>query len=421
MKTERQFAQIVRAVNEAAWAIMPGTLEAMLELLAMHAAGESPSREVVAAATQGREPVSQRQARGVQIIPIAGPIFPRANMMTEMSGATSLSSVREEFAAAVEDDRVSSILLELDSPGGMADLVPEFAAEIFAARDVKPVVAVANTLAASAAYWLGSAASEFYVTPSGMTGSIGVFATHVDVSKQQDQEGIKTTLVSAGKYKTEGNPYEPLSDSARAAMQTRVDSFYDLFTADVAKFRGTSQEAVAAGYGEGRVLDAKASVRAGLVDGIQTFDSTLGAMLAGGSKGDVITAQDLPPALTAVAGDFLIANALAANGLPPSTVGTFTSFSTHRSGSAGATFVEEAEQARRAVSSLVTRMQGLAELAAGRLTTAKREQIAALHTELLELGTSLGQALEQTAPGNPDADAAAAEAEAWCAIIGQEA
>lgn len=412
MTSERQFSQIIRAVNEAAWAIMPGTLEAMLELLHMHASGVEPSREQIAAATQGREPVAQKQARGVQIIPIAGPIFPRANMMTEMSGATSLSTVREAFAEAVESDRVSSILLELDSPGGMADLVPEFADEIFAARDVKPVVAVANTLAASAAYWLGSAASEFYVTPSGMTGSIGVFATHVDRSVQEEQDGIKTTLVSAGKYKTEGNPYEPLSDSARAAMQERVDSFYELFTADVARFRGTTAQAVADGYGEGRVLDAKASVRAGLVDGIQTFDSTLGAMLAGGTKGDVITAAELPPALNVAAGTITGAQA---------TGGRFTSFSTHRAGSDGATFVEQAEQAHRAVSELVTRMRGLAELAAGRLTTAKREQISALHSELVELGSELGQALERTAPENPDADAAAAEAEAWFAIIGQEA
>lgn len=410
MKSERQFAQIIRAVNEAAWAIMPGTLEAMLELLSMHAGGEAPTRDQVAAATQGREPVATRQARGVQIIPITGPIFPRANMMTEMSGATSLSSVREEFAAAVEDDRVSSIMLELDSPGGMADLVPEFAGEIFAARDVKPIVAVANTLAASAGYWLGAAAEEFYVTPSGMVGSIGVFSAHVDRSGREAQDGLKTTLVSAGKYKTEGNPYEPLGEEARAAMQERVNSFYELFTADVARFRGTTQEAVADGYGEGRVLDARAGVRAGLVDGIQTFDSTLGAMLAGGSKGDVITAADLPAPITA--------NVTAT--MSQARTGSIT-FGQTRAGTSGATFVDEAASARDAVAELVARMQGLAELASGSLTRAKRAQIAALHSELAELGTELEHALERTAPENPDAEAAAAEAEAWQAIIGQEA
>jgi ClpP class serine protease len=118
------------------------------------------------------------------------------------------------------------------------------------------------------------------VTPSGDVGSIGVFGKHVDTSAMQEKAGLKTTLISAGRFKTEGNPNEPLGDEAREAMQARVDDAYDTFVADVAAGRGVSEGAVRGGYGEGRLLNARRSLAAGLVDGVQTFDATVGSLMA---------------------------------------------------------------------------------------------------------------------------------------------
>ena len=107
-------------------------------------------------------------------------------------------------------------------------------------------------MAASAAYWLASAANEVIITPSGEVGSIGVLAAHQDVSAAMDRDGIKTTLVSAGRYKTEGNPFEPLTDDARGYLQSRVDDYYGMFIRAVADHRRVKIDAVRDGFGSGR-------------------------------------------------------------------------------------------------------------------------------------------------------------------------
>ena len=154
----------------------------------------------------------------------------------------------------------------------------ELATEIVKARAQKPVVAVANSLAASAAYWIGCSAGEFYVTPGGEVGSIGVWQAHFDYSKALEEEGVKPTLISAGKFKVEGNPYVPLDPEAQAFMQSRVDDYYNAFIKAVAKGRGVSVADVRDGMGEGRVLGADAALAAKMVDGIATFDDVLAKM-----------------------------------------------------------------------------------------------------------------------------------------------
>jgi signal peptide peptidase SppA len=143
-----------------------------------------------------------------------------------------------------------------------------------------PVTAIANTLAGSAAYWLASQADEVVVSPSGFVGSIGVFARHVDESAALAQEGLKVTLISAGDYKVEGNPYEPLSDEAQAAIQALVNETYDAFVNDVAAGRNVSAGDVLAGFGQGRMFSAQGAVAAGLADRVDTFASTVQGLLA---------------------------------------------------------------------------------------------------------------------------------------------
>lgn len=101
-----------------------------------------------------------------------------------------------------------------------------------------------------------------------------MFSPHNDISSLKEKIGVKTSLISAGKYKVEANPYEPLSDEARAHIQETVDDYYGMFIGDVAKARGVEASAVRAGYGEGRMLTAKRALKAGMVDRIETFDET---------------------------------------------------------------------------------------------------------------------------------------------------
>lgn len=216
----------------------------------------------------------------IAILNVFGVISQRANLLDDVSGGGSASTERltKEFRSLVRDQSVKAIVLNIDSPGGGVYGVGELAAEILDARDTKMVVAQANSLAASAAYWIASAASEIAVTPGGEVGSIGVFSAHQDVSKMLEAEGVKVELISAGKYKTEGNPYMPLSDEARGAIQQSVDDYYDKFVRAVASGRDVAPADVRKGYGQGRVLPADRALSEGLVDRIATLDETLGRL-----------------------------------------------------------------------------------------------------------------------------------------------
>jgi signal peptide peptidase SppA len=209
----------------------------------------------------------------VAVIPVVGTIMQRSSMMMLCDGGTSTQAISKSLREAQADDTVGSILLDIDSPGGSVYGVAELAAEIRASS--KPVIAVANSLAASAAYWIGCAASEFYCSPGGEVGSIGVWMAHEDWSKALDEAGVVTTLISAGKFKTEGNPYGPLGDDAKAFLQSRTDDYYGAFSRDVAKGRKVSVDAVRGGMGQGRVLGASQAQAENMIDGVMTFDQAV--------------------------------------------------------------------------------------------------------------------------------------------------
>jgi signal peptide peptidase SppA len=196
-------------------------------------------------------------------------------MMQQVSGGTSAEMFGRMFQVAVADPAISAVVLDVDSPGGVIAGIPELWQTIMDARGQKPVVAVANSMAASAAYWVATAADEIVVTPSGEVGSIGVFAAHRDISAGQEKEGVKTTLVSVGKRKVWGNPYEPLSEEARVELQSKVNAGYEMFVTGVAKGRGVRASEVRSGFGEGGMVLAKDAVEAGMADRVGTLAQVL--------------------------------------------------------------------------------------------------------------------------------------------------
>lgn len=216
------------------------------------------------------------QERGVAVIPLSGLITPFPSLLSLMfGGGGGLQTFRARVRAATADTQVSAIVLNVNSPGGLTSLVPEAAADVRAARQAKPVVAVANTLATSAAYWIASQAGEVVVTPSGRVGSIGVFALHEDVSRMEDEEGVTITYIAAGKFKVERNRDQPLSDEAREAWQREIETVYGSFVADVAKGRGVSTQQAQSGFGQGRTVLAADARNAGMADRVATLEDTL--------------------------------------------------------------------------------------------------------------------------------------------------
>jgi signal peptide peptidase SppA len=286
-----KFQHICRYVRDNPWAITEDKLGDILDVLVARITGERFSDDEIkarvgesmnanAARIEAAAATSREQGRSVAVIPVLGTIFHRrAETMGESSGGTSTTMVQSMFRQALADQDVGTILIDTDSPGGTVAGVRELANEIFAAKGTKRIVALADTLMASAAYWIASQADEIIGTPSSLTGSIGVFTAHEDLSKRAELLGVKVTLISAGKFKTEGNPFEPLSDAAREQLQSRVDEAYSDFVKAVARGRGVKAADVRGGFGEGRVLPAKAALEAGLIDRISTRDEALSRLV----------------------------------------------------------------------------------------------------------------------------------------------
>jgi signal peptide peptidase SppA len=211
----------------------------------------------------------------VAVIPIRGVIANRMSMMDDVSGGTSSEGIARAFRAALADTGIKAIVLDVDSPGGAVSGSTELSQMIFDARGGKPIVAHVNAMAASAAYWIASAADEIVATPSGAVGSIGVFGIHTDLSGAMEQAGIKKTVIKAGRYKAGQLPYAPLADDIAARIQASVDSAYDRFVKDVARNRNVAQTAVREGYGEGDMVDAEPALAQGMIDHLGTLEDTL--------------------------------------------------------------------------------------------------------------------------------------------------
>lgn len=279
-----KYSRVMRLALESPWAILPESLATIHDLLLFRVAGgELTAEEIQERIAPGAARNGDRRHQsggGVAVIPILGTIIPRADLINESSGAISTQRTTVRLREALADPEVGAIVLDIDSPGGQVGGVVELADEIYAARGVKPITAVANNLAASAAYWIASSADEIVVTPSGEVGSIGVLTMHQDISQHLENEGVNVSLISAGRYKVEANPYSPLNDEARAAIQSRVDEYYDMFVDSVARGRGVPIDEVRGGFGEGRVVGAQTAVDLGMADRISTLDEVISGYLA---------------------------------------------------------------------------------------------------------------------------------------------
>ncbi len=265
----------IRALLRSPWAIQEAKLEEILGFIEAHGAGERLSEEEARNQFGAARSSDLRAVGQIAVIPIYGTIIPRANMMSAWSGGTSCQALAKNFDEALNNDDVSAIVLDIDSPGGSVSGVEEVARKIERGRGKKPVHAVSNYLMASAAYYIGSQADEVAVSPSGEAGSIGVYMLHTDVSEAAAKAGIRHTIIKAGRYKAEGHPYAPLGEEAEAALQAEVDEFYDLFVAAVARGRKVKEAAVRNGFGEGRCLSAKRAVQEGIADKVATLDEVL--------------------------------------------------------------------------------------------------------------------------------------------------
>lgn len=206
------------------------------------------------------------------VIPIIGSLVNRGAYVGASSGVLSYEGVEAQFDQAIKDNSPSQIAMDIDSPGGEATGMFGLAEKILAIRNsgIK-VIAVVNDMAASAAYGLAAQASEIWVSPTSIVGSIGTVMLHLDRSGELEQKGIKPTFIFAGRHKVDGHAFGPLPDSVRDDLKQEVMVFYDQFINSVAAGRGDRLSADAARATEARILIGEAAIAAGLADRIASI------------------------------------------------------------------------------------------------------------------------------------------------------
>lgn len=279
MKHSIRDAHLLSFAIEHPWAITPAMLAVISGIIARHIAGIDATDDEIQAALVNRQNLPQPTAGGsVALIRVHGVIAPRMNMLSDISGGTTFESLSGQLREAVANKSVRNIVLDIDSPGGSVQGASEFAREVMAARTKRPIIAQVQHVAASAAYWLASAATKIVASPSAHAGSIGVYTAHSDISDSLKQLGVKRTYISAGKGKVDGLD-GPLSDDGLARIQALVDGAYDRMVGDIVKGRGKglTAEQIRNDW-KAHVYAADEAKNIGMVDEIATLEQTLASL-----------------------------------------------------------------------------------------------------------------------------------------------
>lgn len=258
------------------WAITPASLNVILNI-----ANRNNVPEAITLSKGNKEQGSITSIKnGVAVIPIMGPIFPRASIFNSISGATSVDILAKELKQSVENDEVKSIILDIDSPGGAVTGIAEFSQMIFDARGKKPITAVVDGMAASAAYWIASAADSVVLSKTSGVGSIGVVTAGYKQIEADHNGFMEYEIVSSN---AENKRVDPSTEEGQSVIRETLDEIESSFVADVARNRNVGIEKVLSDFGRGGLLIGQKALKAGMVDKIDTFESTL-ISVGGGSQ-----------------------------------------------------------------------------------------------------------------------------------------
>lgn len=274
------------------WAIRGDVFAQIIDIYNAHVRGPKIDFQAIEARLQearaGRPMGRTRReligqiSNGVAVLDLEGPLAKRMSSVNAACEGTSTNLIADFFQQAIEDPEVKGIILNIDSPGGTVDGTMDLARLIFSARGKKPILALADGQACSAACWIGAAADAFYISnETSMVGSIGVVFTHVDQSKALEKAGLVVKEITAGKYKRAVSSYKPLDAEGEALLQGMADDIYTLFVDDISNFRGVPVEQVLEHMAEGRVFMGMKAIEAGLVDGVATLDDLVSQIASG--------------------------------------------------------------------------------------------------------------------------------------------
>jgi signal peptide peptidase SppA len=218
-------------------------------------------------------------ARNVAVLNVSGGLVNRYEGGFCDPGPLSYQELRSSYDRARTDSSIETIVVRIESPGGMGSALFDLTDHIYATRGEKRVVAVIDDYAYSAAYAVAASCGEIWITRTGGGGSVGVIAYHADQSAFDAKLGVRITAIFSGAHKNDMSPHAPLDDETRAWLQQRMDSMRTLFASSVAKYRGMEVEAVLAT--EAQVYQGQDCVNVGLADRIGTYYDLMQELAAG--------------------------------------------------------------------------------------------------------------------------------------------
>ena len=261
------------------WAIQPDKMQEIRNIYQTHMRGDKIDIKAINSASPAMNMYEIKD--GVAIISIDSVLTKTRSFFSSLFGGSSMRDIGNQIDMAMADTEVHDIILAIDSPGGTVDGTQELVAKIGSYRgNGKSIVAVGDGIMASAAYWIASAADKIYIAnDTTSVGSIGVVATHVDVSEQDKQFGEKWTEITAGAYKRIASNHAPLTVEGREYIQSQVDHIYSVFVQSVTANRGKDSVEDILPAADGKIFIGQQAVEVGLVDGIQNITVTANQLI----------------------------------------------------------------------------------------------------------------------------------------------
>lgn len=256
--TREGYEAIVRSVRAG--------VDSLLEVKAQ-AAGMTPEAALSLLDPQDELDVSPQ---GVAVIPVQGFLTRRAYWRGDRA---SYAWIGKQVRQAVDRPDVARIVLNIDSGGGQVNGTEDLATLIFEAREAKPITAFVQGQAASAAYWIASAAHRVVAGRTSMLGSIGVIWTFIDWSKYDAELGIQEIDIVSSQ--SPDKRIDPTTKHGRDVVQATVDQLAGVFVEDVARYRGVSEDTVVQDFGRGWVRVGSGAVDVGLANAIGTFEDAI--------------------------------------------------------------------------------------------------------------------------------------------------
>jgi protease-4 len=137
-----------------------------------------------------------------------------------------------------------------------------------------PRVALIRDQGLSAGYWVAAGARHVVASSLSDVGSIGVTASYIENSKQNEKEGLTYVSLSSGKFKDAGSPDKPLTKEEEALFLRDIEKMSDIFVSEVSSLRSLPLEKVK-DIADGSSMLGDRALSLGLIDEVGGWQEAL--------------------------------------------------------------------------------------------------------------------------------------------------